>query len=93
MQQQLTNATASGVTVVHRYLIDTVNNTLIVPVCRQDGLSLGLQSQGTVTTQTYDAAGTLLSQDDAAFATTFVMRRATGARWLIVAELSPADGE
>ena len=93
MQQQLTNATASGVTVVHRYLIDTVNITLIVPFGRQDGLSLGLQSQGTVTTQTYDAAGTLLSQDDAAFATTFVMRRATGARWLIVAELSPADGE
>ncbi len=92
MRQQLTTATASGTTTARTYLFDTVNITLIVPFGRQDGLSLGLQSWGTVTTETYDAAGQLQSRTEAPFATTFVMRRATGARWLIVAELPLTDG-
>ena len=91
MNQQLTDATASGVTVVHRYLIDKVNITLVVPFGRQDGASLGMQSRGTVTTETY-ANGKIQSQVDSPFATTFVVRRATGARWLIVAELPLTDG-
>ena len=37
----------------------TCNVTLLVPFGRQDGLSLGLESRGTVTTETYDAAGDL----------------------------------
>jgi len=64
-----------------------VNVHLLVPFGRQDGLSLGMQSRGTVTTETYDAKGKLQSRSSAPFATTFVMRRATGARWLNVAEL------
>ena len=87
MQGALTTATASGTTVIHRYAISTVNVHLLVPFGRQDGLSLGMQSRGTVTTETYDAKGRLQSRSSAPFATTFVMRRATGARWLNVAEL------
>ena len=87
MTGRLETATASGSTVIHRYDITTVNVTLLVPFGRQDGLSLGLQSRGTATTETYDAAGHLQSRTTAPFATTFVMRRATGARWLNVAEL------
>jgi hypothetical protein len=69
-----------------------VKVTLLVPFGRQDGLSLGLESRGTVTKDTYDASGRLQSSDSSPFATTFVLRRATGARWLNVAELPLADG-
>jgi Na+-translocating ferredoxin:NAD+ oxidoreductase RnfD subunit len=87
MQGALDKATSTGITVIHRYAISTVNVHLLVPFGRQDGLSLGMQSRGTVTTETYDAKGHLQSKTSAPFATTFVMRRATGARWLNVAEL------
>jgi hypothetical protein len=87
MKTNLQEATATGVTVIHRYRIDHVNVTLIVPFGRQDGLSLGMQSRGTVTEERYDAAGHLQSSTDQSFATTFVVRRATGGRWLNVAEL------
>ena len=92
MQQRLADATATGTTVIERYQIDAVNVTLLVPFGKQDGLSLGLQSRGTVTTETYDAAGDLQSRTSAPFSTTFVVRRATGGRWLNVAELPLADG-
>ena len=60
---------------------------LLIPFGRQDGLSLGMKSEGSVTTVTYDADGDELSTATEPFATTFVMRRATGARWLNVDEL------
>jgi hypothetical protein len=63
----------------------------LVPFGKQDGLSLGLESKGTVTKETRDAAGKLQSSVSSPFATTFVVRRATGARWLNVAELPPSS--
>ncbi len=45
-----------------------------------------------MTTETYDAAGHLQDRDVGPFAKTFVMRRATGARWLNVAVLPLSDG-
>ena len=66
--------------------------TLLVPFGKQTGLSLGLESRGTVTTETYDDGGNLQSRSSAPFAKTFVMRRATGARWLNVAVL-PLDAD
>ena len=78
---------ATGTTVVERYQIDDVHVTLLVPFGRQDGLSLGLESRGTVTTETYDAAGDLQARASSPFATTFVLRQATGGRWLNVDEL------
>jgi Na+-translocating ferredoxin:NAD+ oxidoreductase RnfD subunit len=92
MRARLQDAAASGTMVVRSYRIDTVNVTLLVPFGRQDGLSLGLQSRGTLTEKTYDTAGHLQSSVDSPFATTFVVRRATGARWLNVAELPLANG-
>ena len=89
MQERLSEAAATGTTVVERYDIDDVNVTLLVPFGRQDGLSLGLESRGTVTEETYDAAGNLQHRSSSPFATTFVLRRATGDRWLNVAELPP----
>ncbi len=87
MRARLEEALATGTTVVERYQIDDVHVTLLVPFGRQDGLSLGLESRGTVTTETYDAAGDVQARASAPFATTFVLRQATGGRWLNVDEL------
>jgi Na+-translocating ferredoxin:NAD+ oxidoreductase RnfD subunit len=90
MQARLRTALASGTTTIARYDIDTVAISLIVPFGVQSGLSMGLESRGTVTEETYDAAGVLQSRVSSPFELTFVMRRATGARWLNVAVL-PRD--
>ncbi len=87
MRSRLREGEASGATRVEQYQIDDVHVTLLVPFGRQDGLSLGLESRGEVTTETYDAEGNLQARESAPFAQTFVMRRATGDRWLNVAVL------
>jgi hypothetical protein len=90
MQNRLSSAVATGVTRVDRYQPDSVDVSLLRPFGKQDGLSLGLNTTGTMTSETYDAAGRLLSRASSPFALTFVVRRATGARWLNVAVLPPA---
>ena len=92
MQERLRNAVASGTTTIVRYRIDTVALSLRVPFGRQDGLSIGLDSSGTKVEETYDTARVLQSQQTGPFAQMFVMRRATGARWLNVAVLPPGSG-
>lgn len=92
MRARLRDAQASGTTVLQRYQIDHVNVTLLVPFGKQVSLSLGLNSTGTVTTETYDAAGRLQAKQSAPFATMFVVRQVTGARWLDVAVLPPSAG-
>lgn len=92
MRARLDDAAATGSTVIDRYAIDDVHVTLLVPFGRQDGLSLGLESRGTQTTETYDADGNLQTQTSKPFATTFALRRATGDRWLNVDELPLASG-
>jgi hypothetical protein len=90
MQARLERAVATGTTVIERYQIDAVHVTLLVPFGRQDGLSLGLESLGTVTEEIYDAAGDLQDRSSSPFAATFVLRQATGGRWLIV-DVLPTD--
>ena len=85
MRRRVEGAAAGGTRVVEQYQIDGVEITLVVPFGRQAGLSLGLESQGTVTTETYDADGELRSRSSKPFATSFVMGRPTGGRWLNVA--------
>jgi Na+-translocating ferredoxin:NAD+ oxidoreductase RnfD subunit len=92
MQARLSQGAAGGATVVDRYQIDDINVSLLVPFGKQDGLSLGLQSRGTVTKETYDEAGHVSGRETAPFATTFVVRRATGGRWLNVAALPYGAG-
>jgi Na+-translocating ferredoxin:NAD+ oxidoreductase RnfD subunit len=92
MRARLDKGATSGTILVDSYRIDDVHVTLVVPFGRQDGLSLGMQSHGQVTTETFDAGGNLQARASAPFAKTFVMRRATGARWLNVAVL-PLDDE
>ena len=93
MRSRLEQGAASGTIVVEHYRIDDVNVTLLVPFGKQTGLSLGLESRGEVTRESYDAAGHLQARSSAPFAETFVVRRATGARWLNVAALPPAAAD
>jgi hypothetical protein len=92
MQARLKQDAATGTCVIDVYKFDSVNVTLIVPFGVQTGLSLGFDSHGTVTHETYDSSGKLVSQQSAAFANTFAIRQATGARWLNVAVLPPGTG-
>jgi hypothetical protein len=92
MQDRLRSATATGTTVVDRYQFDAISMSLLVPFGQQTGLSIGLHSRGTVTHETYDAAGALVSKQASSFSLTFAMRRATGARWLNVAVLPRGAG-
>jgi hypothetical protein len=87
MRARLEQATTAGTTAVDHFEIDDIHVSLLVPFGRQDGLSLGLDSRGTKTTETYDDAGHLQSRSSAPFEQVFVLRRATGGRWLNVAVL------
>jgi hypothetical protein len=92
MQGRLQRAAATGTTVVAHYQFDSVNLTLLVPFGVQTGLSLGFESSGMVTEETYDAGGELRSRETSPFAHTFALRRATGGRWLNIAVLPEGAG-
>jgi hypothetical protein len=92
MQDRIRAAVAAGTTRMDRYQPDAVDVSLLRPFGRQDGLSLGLKARGMMTSETYDAAGRLLTRATSPFSLTFVVRRATGARWLTVAVL-PAEAD
>ena len=88
MQAQLQTAVASGTIVIDAYHFDTVTVSLLVPFGRQAGLSLAFNAKGTLTEQTYNAAGVLQGTQTSLFAQTFVMSRPIGTRWLNVAVLA-----
>ena len=85
MQERLRAASASGTIVVTHYQFDSIDVSLLVPFGAQTGLSLGLAGVGTMTEETRDPSGAVISQETSAFDLTFAMRRATGDRWLTVA--------
>lgn len=89
MQGRLHDAVTSGQTVVTHYRFEAVHVILIVPFGVQTGMSLGFESRGTVTEETYDVNGSLKDRRTSPFELTFAVRRATGARWLNVAVLPP----
>ena len=89
MESRLAQAVASGTTVVEHYRFEALSVRLLIPFGVQDGFSLGLDGNGTMLRETYDAEGHLLLTEEVHFANTFAVRRATGARWLTVAVLPP----
>jgi predicted lipid-binding transport protein (Tim44 family) len=92
MQARLAAATRSGQSIIDIHQIRDVRVTLLVPFGRQDGLSLGMIASGVRVTEVRDSVGTVISRTSAPFETMWAMRRATGARWLTIAELPvPAD--
>jgi hypothetical protein len=92
MQKRLRDAVSSGRTMVAHYDFDDLNVILLQPFGVQTGLSLGFEARGTMTEEVYDARGTLQAQTESPFELTFVMRRATGARWLNVAVMPEGTG-
>ena len=92
MQGRLADGVASGRVVVDHYRFDAVHVVQIVPFGVQTGISIGFESRGVVTQETYDAAGALLDRRATPFAQTFAVRRPTGDRWLIVAALPLGAG-
>jgi len=93
MQARLGDAQLSGRITTESNTIDDVHVTLLVPFGRQDGLSLGMVARGTRVTEVRDASGAIISRRAAPFETMWAMRRATGARWLTIAELPVPTGE
>jgi hypothetical protein len=89
MQAVLAALPASGPTTVEHYRFDAVSVKTLVPFGVQTGISLGLDSTGTVVTETYDANGALTSSMSAPFHLVFATRQALGDRWLTVAVLQP----
>jgi hypothetical protein len=62
---------------------------IISPFGVQSGGSVGFESRGTVTHETYDTSGSLLGSTSSPFDLTFAVRRPTGGRWLNVGVLPP----
>jgi Na+-translocating ferredoxin:NAD+ oxidoreductase RnfD subunit len=87
MESRVASAEEDGTVTIERYVFDSMNLILIDPFGVQSGLSLGVESTGTVVTESYDTDGALVATDEGSFEMTFVMRRATGDRWLTVAVL------
>jgi hypothetical protein len=89
MNERLADYQATGQTVLRHYDFDSIDASLVVPFGAQTGLSLGLRGQGTVTEDTIDAAGNVVSRASAPFDQVFAVRRALGDRWMIVGVLPP----
>jgi hypothetical protein len=92
MQDRLHAAATSGTFTIAHYRFDSIFVRLLVPFGRQTGLSIGLESRGSVTQETYDHSGALQSRSTEPFALTFAVRRALGDRWLDVAVLPISPG-
>ncbi len=90
MQGRLQDAKATGRTVIDHYRFDAVNVTLIVPFGVQTGVSLGFDSRGTVTEETYDASGVLQDRRDVSVRPD--VRRAPGDRRTLAQRRGPAAG-
>jgi Na+-translocating ferredoxin:NAD+ oxidoreductase RnfD subunit len=92
MQQRLSAVQAGGAVELAHYRFDSIHATLLIPFGKQDGFSIGLQAQGTLVGETYDAAGSRTGQTSGPFNLTFAVRRATGDRWLNVGVLPAPPG-
>jgi hypothetical protein len=93
MQARLQDAATSGKTVIRHYAFDSVHVVIIAPFGVQTGGSVGFESKGTVTRETYDATGTLVDRQTSPFERTFALRRPTSQRWMNVAELPPGPAD
>jgi Na+-translocating ferredoxin:NAD+ oxidoreductase RnfD subunit len=87
MERRLEDACGSIQDVqVERYRFESIGVRRLIPFGVQDGFSLGFDATGTVIRETWHD-GERLSTEEAAFAQTFAVRRATGERWLTIAVL------
>jgi hypothetical protein len=83
MLGRIDQVVATGEAVVGHYAFDSLH-LVLMPSEGQSGLSVGLQARGTVEEVTYGADGQEDGRATSPYATTFVLSRPTGDRWLIV---------
>jgi hypothetical protein len=83
LQDRVDRVIETGRAAVPHYTFDEIQ-VVLVHSKGQSGLSLGLQSKGTVETVTYGVDGQERSREASPFAITFVLSRPTGDRWLTV---------
>jgi hypothetical protein len=84
LQAELDQAKTSGRTTIKRYQFDSLFLTTKL-LKSQTGLGMAFQATGTLTTETYDAGGSLQSRQEAPFASMFVLRQVFGDdRWFNV---------
>jgi hypothetical protein len=83
LQHRVDRVIGTGRAAVPHYAFDEIQ-VVLVHSKGQSGLSLGLQSKGTVETVTYGVDGQERSRETSPFAITFVLSRPTGDRWLTV---------
>jgi hypothetical protein len=83
LQKRVDDVIETGAAIVPHYTFEAIQ-VVLVHSQGQSGLSLGLQSSGTVETVTYGVDGQERSRKTSPFATTFVLSRPTGERWLTV---------
>jgi hypothetical protein len=86
LRRQLREALASGTATVRAYTFDALNLVPIVAPGDQSGLSLGFEATGTVEVVTYED-GERTGSTAEPFATTFMLSRPTGGRWLTMGTL------
>jgi Na+-translocating ferredoxin:NAD+ oxidoreductase RnfD subunit len=87
MQARIRDSSAAGSVQLDRYQLESVEVNLLRPFGKQDGLSLGLKARAIRNSETYDAFQRLQTRESTPVSLVFVVRRATGARWLNVAVL------
>ncbi|HSJ83089.1 MAG TPA: hypothetical protein VLA91_04655, partial [Acidimicrobiia bacterium] len=86
MERKVEIAATRGESVVPEHAFDSLHLDIVFHKGPQGGASLGLEATGTVDHVTYDSGGVEQGRESEAFATTFVLSRGAGGRWLIVAE-------
>lgn len=87
IQGRINDAITSGQRVADHYQLETLLLRHAGESEGQASAALAFDAQGSVATVIYDSSGQEVDSSSRAFATTFVMRRLAGERWLIVTEV------
>jgi hypothetical protein len=90
MERRMERSVATGEWVVADYAFDSLH-LRVVETAGSQFVDLGFEATGVVEKVFYDSDGVELRKEAAPFASLFVLRQATGGRWLIVDEVDVVD--
>jgi hypothetical protein len=90
MQGRMERSVATGEWVVVDYAFDSLH-LRVVETAGGQGADLGFEATGTVERVTYDADGVEVGRRIVPVSSLFVLRQATGDRWLIMDERGEAE--
>jgi len=87
MERKIEVAATLGQPVVSEYTFDSLHLDVVFTDGPQGGASLAFVAEGTVDEVSYDASAAEQGRETKPVATTFVVRRGSGERWLILSEV------